>query len=94
MRPAPHGGSLPAAAPPPEPGRQAEAPPAPEPVPVIYPRDWLLHHDEIDRALAIINQAALAYKGVIPADCWHEPDMPEAPPGRDGRWGQILGLRD
>lgn len=36
----------------------------------------LLRHDEIDAALAIINQAALAYKGVIPADCWHEPYMP------------------
>jgi N-acetylglutamate synthase-like GNAT family acetyltransferase len=26
--------------------------------------------------LAIINQAAEAYRGVIPADCWHEPYMP------------------
>jgi hypothetical protein len=25
---------------------------------------------------AIINQAAQVYKGVIPADCWHEPYMP------------------
>ncbi|HZT13474.1 MAG TPA: GNAT family N-acetyltransferase [Candidatus Baltobacteraceae bacterium] len=24
---------------------------------------------------AIINDAAIAYKGVIPADCWHEPYM-------------------
>jgi GNAT superfamily N-acetyltransferase len=37
-----------------------------------------LRHDEIDAALAIINQAALAYKGVIPPDCWQEPYMPEA----------------
>jgi hypothetical protein len=22
---------------------------------------------------AIINEAAQAYRGVIPADCWHEP---------------------
>jgi len=31
-----------------------------------------------DRAemLAIINAAAEAYRGVIPADCWHEPYMP------------------
>jgi GNAT superfamily N-acetyltransferase len=36
-----------------------------------------LRPDEIDAALAIINQAALAYKGVIPADCWQEPYMPE-----------------
>ena len=33
--------------------------------------------DELDRALTIINQAALAYKGVIPPDCWQEPYMPE-----------------
>jgi N-acetylglutamate synthase-like GNAT family acetyltransferase len=26
--------------------------------------------------LAIINHAAEAYRGVIPADCWHEPYMP------------------
>jgi GNAT superfamily N-acetyltransferase len=37
-----------------------------------------LRHDEIDAALALINQAARAYKGVIPADCWQEPYMPEA----------------
>ncbi len=37
-----------------------------------------LRLDEIDAALAIINQAALAYKGVIPPDCWQEPYMPEA----------------
>jgi GNAT superfamily N-acetyltransferase len=37
-----------------------------------------LRPDEIDAALAIINQAALAYKGVIPPDCWQEPYMPEA----------------
>ena len=24
----------------------------------------------------IINDAAIAYKGIIPADCWHEPYMP------------------
>jgi GNAT superfamily N-acetyltransferase len=36
-----------------------------------------LRSDEIDAALTIINQAALAYKGVIPPDCWQEPYMPE-----------------
>ena len=45
---------------------------------VAYPLIRLLKDDEIDRALAIVNQAALAYKGVIPADCWHEPYMTEA----------------
>jgi GNAT superfamily N-acetyltransferase len=28
--------------------------------------------------LEIINEAARAYRGVIPADCWAEPYMPEA----------------
>lgn len=28
--------------------------------------------------LAIVNAAAAAYRGVIPADRWHEPYMPEA----------------
>jgi len=37
-----------------------------------------LRPDELDRALTIINQAALAYKEVIPPDCWQEPYMPEA----------------
>jgi Sec-independent protein translocase protein TatA/GNAT superfamily N-acetyltransferase len=49
-----------------------------EPLQTAYPLIRPLADDEIDRALAIINQAALAYKGVIPADCWHEPYMPEA----------------
>jgi N-acetylglutamate synthase-like GNAT family acetyltransferase len=31
--------------------------------------------DDIDVIDAIINEAALAYRGVIPADCWHEPYM-------------------
>jgi GNAT superfamily N-acetyltransferase len=32
---------------------------------------------EFDLIHAIINDAALAYKGVIPADCWKEPYMTE-----------------
>ena len=28
--------------------------------------------------LEIINDGAQAYRGVIPADCWHEPYMPKA----------------
>jgi len=31
--------------------------------------------DEHATVLAIINSAAEAYRGVIPADCWHEPYM-------------------
>jgi GNAT superfamily N-acetyltransferase len=30
---------------------------------------------ERDAILAIVNAAAEAYRGVIPADCWHEPYM-------------------
>ncbi|HEY3189170.1 MAG TPA: GNAT family N-acetyltransferase [Solirubrobacteraceae bacterium] len=33
-------------------------------------------HDERAAILAIVNAAAEAYRGVIPADCWHEPYMP------------------
>ena len=40
--------------------------------PVIRPcRD-----DETDAVLAVINAAAQAYRGVIPADRWREPYMP------------------
>lgn len=35
-------------------------------------------HDERDAMLEIINAAAERYRGVIPADRWHEPYMPEA----------------
>jgi len=62
----------------PEPVRQSEPPPATEPVQAAYSEIRPLQDDEIDRALTIINQAALAYKGVIPADCWQEPYLPEA----------------
>jgi GNAT superfamily N-acetyltransferase len=34
--------------------------------------------DEVPCIEAIINEAARAYEGVIPADCWHEPYMPLA----------------
>jgi GNAT superfamily N-acetyltransferase len=33
-------------------------------------------NDERAAIVAIINGAAEAYRGVIPADCWHEPYMP------------------
>ena len=35
-----------------------------------------LRNDEVELALAIINEAARAYQGVIPDDCWQEPYMP------------------
>jgi len=34
--------------------------------------------EDFDEILNIINDAAIAYKGVIPADCWHEPYMTAA----------------
>ncbi len=33
---------------------------------------------EFDTIQAIINEAAEAYRGIIPADCWHDPYMPAA----------------
>ena len=33
---------------------------------------------DFDTIYAIVNDAAMAYKGVIPRDCWHEPYMPTA----------------
>lgn len=34
---------------------------------------------------AIINEAAQAYRGVIPTDCWHEPYMPQSDLMAEGR---------
>ena len=33
---------------------------------------------DLDVVVEIINDGAQAYKGIIPADCWHEPYMPRA----------------
>ena len=33
---------------------------------------------DIAAIAAIINEAAQAYRGVIPTDCWHEPYMPQS----------------
>jgi GNAT superfamily N-acetyltransferase len=35
----------------------------------------LCREDEWSAILTIVNAAAQAYRGVIPADCWHEPYM-------------------
>ena len=45
--------------------------------------------------LDIINDAAQAYRGVIPADCWHEPYMEDAELARQIEsgvefWGYVL----
>ena len=37
---------------------------------------------DFDNILAIVNDAAQAYCGVIPADCWHVPYMPKECPIR------------
>ena len=37
-----------------------------------------LEQSDLPVACEIINQSATAYRGVIPADCWHEPYMPIA----------------
>lgn len=34
------------------------------------------HKTDVSTIYAIINDAAQKYRGVIPADCWHEPYMP------------------
>lgn len=34
--------------------------------------------DDLSTIEEIINEAAVAYRGVIPADCWHEPYMSRA----------------
>jgi N-acetylglutamate synthase-like GNAT family acetyltransferase len=33
--------------------------------------------NDFEAIYEIINDAAHAYKGIIPADCWHEPYMPQ-----------------
>jgi len=58
-------------------------------------------------AYALINAAAEAYCGVIPADCWHEPYMPREELARelaagvvfwvceeDGRLAGVMGIQD
>lgn len=56
---------------------------------------------------AIINDASVAYRGVIPADCWHEPYMPQDALAReigngvqfwgweqDGALSGVMGIQD
>jgi GNAT superfamily N-acetyltransferase len=40
--------------------------------------------DDFEEMFSIVNDAAQAYKGVIPADCWKEPYM-----DREELWSQI-----
>jgi GNAT superfamily N-acetyltransferase len=63
--------------------------------------------DERDALLAIVNDAARAYRGVIPEDRWHEPYMPRAEldveiadgvafwgAEEDGRLLGVMGIQD
>jgi GNAT superfamily N-acetyltransferase len=52
--------------------------------------------DDREAILAIVNAAAEAYRGVIPADCWHEPYMRAHELDREieagvGFWGYEAG---
>jgi N-acetylglutamate synthase-like GNAT family acetyltransferase len=46
--------------------------------------------DDLAAIFAIINDAAQAYKGVIPADRWSEPYMPEAELGHEIDQGVVF----
>ena len=37
----------------------------------------LLNPDDVAAILAVVNDGAQVYCGVIPGDCWHEPYMPQ-----------------
>jgi GNAT superfamily N-acetyltransferase len=67
---------------------------------------WCTDND-FDAVCSIINDAATAYRGVIPADCWHEPYMPEKELRREldagvlfwgheenGRLVGVMGIQD
>jgi N-acetylglutamate synthase-like GNAT family acetyltransferase len=62
---------------------------------------------DLSRIAAVINDAARAYRGVIPPDRWHEPYMPEDELAReiasgiafwvaeeDGRVTGVMGMQD
>jgi GNAT superfamily N-acetyltransferase len=62
---------------------------------------------DVPEICSIVNDAAQAYKGVIPADCWHEPYMPLDElnrqlaegvvfwcSGQDGAMDGVMGIQD
>jgi GNAT superfamily N-acetyltransferase len=66
-----------------------------------------LRDADLDAALAIVNEAAEAYRGVIPADRWHDPYMPRGELEKeiangiafwvaeeDGRVLGVMGIQD
>ena len=62
---------------------------------VHYERIRRCHVEERERILEVINAAAVAYRGVIPDDRWHEPYMPASELDREiaagvAFWGHDL----
>jgi N-acetylglutamate synthase-like GNAT family acetyltransferase len=66
-----------------------------------------IQETDLAAASAIVNEAAQAYRGVIPADRWHEPYMPRDELEReiadgvvfwvaeeDGRLSGVMGIQD
>jgi GNAT superfamily N-acetyltransferase len=52
------------------------------------------HADDVPAMFAIVNQAAEAYRGVIPADRWHEPYMPREELDREIAAGVVFWVRE
>ena len=50
--------------------------------------------DDLQLVYGIINDAAIAYKGVIPDDCWHEPYMPMDELQREAAEMTFYGLEE
>jgi N-acetylglutamate synthase-like GNAT family acetyltransferase len=49
---------------------------------------------DLEVMTAIINHAAMSYRGVIPADCWHEPYMSAAELGREIADGVVFSVAE
>ena len=49
---------------------------------------------DLDEMYAIINEAARAYEGVIPADCYHQPYMPMAEVRREAARMTFFGWEE
>lgn len=45
---------------------------------------------DVPQIFAIVNDAARAYKGIIPADRWHEPYVPEPALDAVGRASTLI----
>jgi GNAT superfamily N-acetyltransferase len=50
--------------------------------------------EDLPRIHAVINTAAAAYQGVIPADCYHDPYMPREELDREARRMTFYGWED